>query len=144
MKTKMVKKIWKWKWKWFEHLPTVFEKYRIFVIFYRILLIEISYSRTMPAHSAIYNFRMSYLYIFRESWLIYPNPKSQSSDVKSWDCIVSWMAGLMSKILVLWNEIHVMDGVTPCPDTPALGPDTPDIEFLIHIIFVIWAPQSFK
>ena len=29
--------------------------------------------------------------------------------------------------------------VTPCPDTPAVGPDTPDMEFLVHIIFVIWA-----
>ena len=37
-----------------------------------------------------------------------------------------------------------MDGVTPCPDTPALGPDTPDMEFLVHIIFVIWASQSLK
>ena len=34
--------------------------------------------------------------------------------------------------------------VTPCPDTPAVGPDTPDMEFLVHIIFVLWAPQSFK
>ena len=34
--------------------------------------------------------------------------------------------------------------VTPCPDTPAVGPDTPDMEFLVHVIFVLWAPQSLK
>ena len=34
--------------------------------------------------------------------------------------------------------------VTPCPDTPAVGPDTPDMEFLVHIIFVLWDPQLFK
>ena len=33
-------------------------------------------------------------------------------------------------------------GVTP--DIPGMGSDTPDMEFLIHIIFVFWAPQSFK
>ena len=31
--------------------------------------------------------------------------------------------------------------VTPCPDTPAVGPDTPDMEFLVHVIFVLEAPQ---
>ena len=73
------KKIWKWKRKWFVHLPTVFEKYRIFAVFYHILPIEIPYSHTMPAHPAIY--------IFRESWLIYPNSKSQPSDMNSWDYV---------------------------------------------------------
>ena len=41
--------IWKWKRKWFEHSPIVFENYRIFEVFYRILPIEIPYSHTMPA-----------------------------------------------------------------------------------------------
>ena len=40
--------------------------------------------------------------------------------------------------------ILVFHIVTPCPDTPAVGPDTPDMEFLVHIIFVLWAPQLFK
>ena len=34
--------------------------------------------------------------------------------------------------------------VTPCPNTPAVGPDTPDMEFLVHVIFVLWAPQPLK
>ena len=34
--------------------------------------------------------------------------------------------------------------VTPCPDTLAVGPDTPDMEFLVHVIFVLWAPQLLK
>ena len=54
------------KLKQFEHLPIIFKKYRIVAVFYRILLIEILYSRTMPTHPAIYIFRMSYL-LFLES-----------------------------------------------------------------------------
>ena len=34
--------------------------------------------------------------------------------------------------------------VTPCSNTPAVGPDTPDMEFLVHVIFVLWAPQPLK
>ena len=34
--------------------------------------------------------------------------------------------------------------VTPYPDTPAVGPDTPDMEFLSHLSFSIWAPQPLK
>ena len=34
--------------------------------------------------------------------------------------------------------------VTPCLDTPAVGPDTPDMEFLSHLNFSIWAPQPLK
>ena len=34
--------------------------------------------------------------------------------------------------------------VTPCLDTPAVGLDTPDIEFLVPIIFVLGAPQPLK
>ena len=34
--------------------------------------------------------------------------------------------------------------VTPCPDTPAVGPDTTDMEFLSHLSFSIWAPQPLK
>jgi hypothetical protein len=30
--------------------------------------------------------------------------------------------------------------VTLCPDTPAVGPDTLDMELLVHIIFVLWVP----
>ena len=34
--------------------------------------------------------------------------------------------------------------VTPCMDTPAVGPDTPDMKFLSHLNFSIWAPQPLK
>ena len=34
--------------------------------------------------------------------------------------------------------------VTPYPNTPAVGPDTPDMEFLVHVIFILWVPQPLK
>ena len=40
-------------------------------------------------------------------------------------------------ILLLWFKCNT-------PDTPAVGPDTPDMEFLVHVIFVLWAPQPLK
>jgi len=42
------------------------------------------------------------------------------------------------------RDEDAVESVTPCPDTPAVGPDTPDMEFLVHVIFVLWAPQSLK
>ena len=30
------------------------------------------------------------------------------------------------------------------PDTPGICPDTPEMEFLVHVIFVLWAPQPLK
>ena len=45
-----------------------------------------------------------------------------------------------SEYQLLLPRVHVHGhtrGVTPCPDTPAVGPDTPDMEFLVHVIFVI-------
>ena len=41
--------------------------------------------------------------------------------------------------MFLARKIHHV--VTPCPDTSAVGPDTPDMEFLVHVIFVLGAPQ---
>jgi len=61
--------IWKWKRKWFEHPPIVFENYHIFEVFYRILPIEIPYSRTMPA-PLLSIFLECRIYTFRESWVM--------------------------------------------------------------------------
>jgi hypothetical protein len=67
--------IWKWKQKWFGRLPIVFEKYHIFSIFYRILPIEIPYSRTHPCYLHF----QRVISIFLESWPMYPNSNLQSS-----------------------------------------------------------------
>ena len=49
---------------------------------------------------------------------------------RRWAHIVSLQPGLLMVLAPLVI-------VTPYPDTPAVGPDTPDMEFLVHVIFVL-------
>ena len=67
----------------FEHPPIVFENYHIFEYStYRVLPMEIQYTRTMPA-PAIYIFRMLYLYFLESHDSFVLNPKSQHSEMNS-------------------------------------------------------------